>query len=117
MSEKLSKAMEFANYRSTLNNQRAILKARVESLLSYSIDGGTFTIDPGLISFVKTLSDSGLESTVLLDIYKNPIQVNVSEFLDEILSRYTEATNDYYAEYTKLSKARSVKKLLDIDDD
>ena len=108
--------MEFANYRSTLNNQRAILKARVESLLSYSIAGGTFTIDPGLISFVKTLSDSGLETTVLLDIYKNPIQVDVSEFLDEILSRYTEATNDYYAEYSKLSAARSVQKLLDIDD-
>ncbi len=117
MSEKLSQALEFANYRSSLNNQRAILKARVESLLSYSIDGGTFTIDPGLISFVKTLSDSGLETTVLLDIYKNPIQVNVSDFLTEILSRYTEATNDYYAEYSKLSKARSVKKLLDLDDD
>jgi hypothetical protein len=116
MSEKLSKALEFANYRSTLNNQRAILKARVESLLSYSIAGGTFTIDPGLISFVKTLSDSGLETTVLLDIYKNPIQVDVSEFLDEILSRYTEATNDYYAEYSKLSAARSIQKLLDIDD-
>ena len=71
MSEKLTQALEFANYRITLNNQRAILKARVESLLSYSIDGGTFTIDPGLISFVKTLKDSGLKTTVLLDIYKN----------------------------------------------
>ena len=117
MSEKLTQALEFANYRITLNNQRAILKARVESLLSYSIDGGTFTIDPGLISFVKTLKDSGLETTVLLDVYKNPIQVEVSEFLDEILSRYTEATNDYYAEYSKLSQARSVKKLLDIDNE
>ena len=117
MSEKLSQALEFANYRATLNNQRAILRARVESLLSYSIDGGTFTIDPGLISFVKTLSDSGLETTVLLDIYQNPIQVHVEEFLSEILSRYTEATNDYHAEYVKLSKARSVSKLLDITDD
>ena len=117
MSEKLTQALEFANYRKTLNNQRAILRARVESLLSYSIDGGTFTIDPGLISFVKTLKDSGLETTVLLDIYNNPVQVNVEDFLTEILSRYTEATNDYYAEYTKLSKARSVKKLLDIEDE
>jgi len=116
MSEKLSQALEFANYRSTLNNQRAILRARVESLLSYSIDGGTFTIDPGLISFVKTLKDSGLETTVLLDIYNNPIQVNVDDFFTEILSRYTEATNDYHAEYTKLSQARTVKKLLDIED-
>ena len=110
MSEKLSQALEFANYRATLNNQRAILRARVDSLLSYSIDGCTFTIDPGLISFVKTLSDSGLETTVLLDIYQNPIQVHVEEFLTEILSRYTEATNDYHAEYVKLSKARSVSK-------
>ena len=117
MSEKLSKALEFANYRATLHNQRTILKARVESLLSYSLDGGTFTIDPGLISFVKTLGDSGLETTVLLDIYKNPIQVNVNDFLSEILSRYTEATNDYHAEYAKLSKARSVKSILDITSD
>jgi len=115
MSEKLTQALEFANYRSTLNNQRAILKARVESLLSYSIDGGTFTIDPGLISFVKTLKDSGLETTVLLDIYDNPIKVNVANFFTEILSRYNEATNDYHHEYSKLSQARTVKKLLDID--
>lgn len=117
MSEKLSQALEFANYRATLNNQRAILKARVESLLSYSIDGGTFTIDPGLISFTKLLMDEGMESAVLLDIYQNPIQVQVEEFLTEILSRYTEATNDYHAEYTKLSKARSVKSILDINND
>ena len=117
MSEKLTQTLEFANYRRTLNNQRAILRARVESLLSYSIDGGTFTIDPGLISFVKTLSDSGLETTVLLDIYNNPIQVEIESFLEEILSRYTEATNDYYAEYSKLSQARTVKKLLDIEDE
>ena len=117
MSEKLTKALEFANYRSTLNNQRSILKARVESLLSYSIDGGTFTIDPGLISFVKLLKDSGQESAVLLDIYQNPIMVNLEEFFDEILSRYIESTNEYYAEYGKLVKSRSVKSLLDLDDE
>lgn len=117
MSEKLSKALEFANYRATLNNQRAILRARVDSLLSYSVDGGTFTIEPGLISFVKTLKDSGLETTVLLDIYKNPIRVEIQKFLDEIMSRYAEATNDYYVEYTKLSSSRSVKSILDLDDD
>lgn len=117
MSEKLTKALEFANYRSTLNNQRSILRARVESLLSYSIDGGTFTIDPGLISFVKLLRDSGQESAVLLDIYKNPIMVNLEEFFDEILSRYIESTNEYYAEYGKLVKSRSVKSLLDLDDE
>jgi len=117
MSEKLTKALEFANYRSTLNNQRAILRARTESLLSYSIDGGTFTIDPGLISFVKLLRDEGMETAVLIDIYSNPISVDLDDFYTEILSRYVEATNDYHAEYGKLSKARSVKSILDITDD
>ena len=117
MSEKLTKALEFANYRSTLNNHRAILRAKAESLLSYSIDGGTFTIDPGLISFVKLLRDEGMESAVLIDIYDNPINVELEDFYTEILSRYVEATNDYHAEYGKLSKARSVKSILDITDD
>ena len=117
MSEKLTQALEFANYRITLNNQRSILKARVESLLSYSIDGGTFTINPGLISFVKLLMDEGMETAVLIDIYDNPISVNLEDFYTEIISRYVEATNDYHAEYGKLSKARSVKSILDIDDD
>ena len=117
MSEKLTKALEFANYRSTLNNQRAILKARVESLLSYSIAGGTFTIDPGLISFAKLLKDSGQETSVLLDIYQNPIEVEIEDFLDEILSRYIEATNEYYVEYSQLVKSRSVASLIDLDYD
>ncbi len=117
MSDKLTKALEFANYRSTLNNQRAILKAKAESLLSYSIDGGTFTIDPGLISFVKLLRDEGMVTSVLIDIYDNPISVDLDDFYTEILSRYVEATNDYYSEYGKLSKARSVKSIMDIDND
>ena len=117
MSEKLTKALEFANYRSTLNNQRAILRAKAESLLSYSIDGGTFTIDPGLISFTKLLMDEGMETAVLIDIYDNPINVELEDFYVEILSRYVEATNDYHAEYGKLSKARSVKSILDMSDE
>lgn len=117
MSEKLTKALEFANYRSTLNNQRAILIAKAESLLSYSIDGGTFTIDPGLISFVKLLKDEGMETAVLIDIYDNPISVNLEDFYTEILSRYVEATNAYHREYSELSKSRSVKSILDITDE
>jgi len=45
MSTRLTKALEFANYRITINNQQAQLKAKTQNLLSYSINGGTFTID------------------------------------------------------------------------
>lgn len=43
--------------------------------------------------------------------------VDVEEFLEEILSRYVEATNEYYAEYGELVKSRSVKSLLDLEDE
>jgi hypothetical protein len=117
MSTRLTKALEFANYRTTLNNQQAQLKAKTQSLLSYSINGGTFTIDIPLITFCKQLLNDGQKDVVLLDIYKNPIQVEVTAFYDEISSRYYEVTNDYYAEYEKLRKARKVHKVLDLNEE
>ena len=88
------KALEFANYRITLNHQLAALKAKTDSLLSYSITGGTFTIDRELITFCKALLDAKEKEAVLLAIYANPIQVDLKDFYDEILSRYFEVTND-----------------------
>lgn len=116
MSTRLTKALEFANYRVTINNQQAQLKAKTQSLLSYSINGGTFTIDIPLITFCKQLLDQGQKQVVLLDIYKNPIQIEVESFYEEIQSRYFEVTNDYYAEYEKLRKARKVHKVLDLNE-
>ena len=117
MSTRLTKALEFSNYRVTLNNQQAQLKAKTQSLLSYSINGGTFTIDIPLITFLKHLSDDGQTDVVLLDIYNNPIKVDVETFYEEIQSRYYEVTNEYYVEYEKLRKARKVHKVLDLNED
>ena len=116
MSTRLTKALEFANYRVTINNQQAQLKAKTQNLLSYSINGGTFTIDIPLITFCKQLLDEGQKQVVLLDIYKNPIQIEVESFYEEIQSRYFEVTNDYYAEYEKLRKARKVHKILGLNE-
>ena len=118
MSKKLSKALEFSNYRVSLNIQHNNMKARVQTLLNYSINGGTFKITHDLISFVKLLLDRDMDSAVLLDVYNNPIQIeNLEDFLEELISRYFEATNEYYADYSKLKKSRKVHKLIDLDDD
>lgn len=117
MSTRLTQALEFANYRVTLNNQQAALRAKTQSLLSYSINGGTFTIDRTLINFCKLLLDEQQTSAVLLDIYNNPILVEVKSFYDEILSRYFEVNNDYYAEYEKLRKSRKVHKVLELNEE
>ena len=117
MSSKLTKALEFANYRKTLNVQHNNLKAKVQTLLNYSINGGTFQIDQVLISFVQTLLEQEHTKAVLLDIYNNPIEIELESFLEEIISRYFEATNEYHAEYQKLRKSRKVHKLIDLDID
>ena len=118
MSSKLTKALEFANYRTTLNVQHNALKAKVQTLLNYSINGGTFNISQELISFVKLLLDREYTDAVLLDVYNNPIKIDdLDDFLDEILSRYFEAVNEYHAEYQKLRKARKVHKLIELETD
>jgi hypothetical protein len=117
MSTRLTDALEFANYRVTLNNQQAALRAKTQSLLSYSINGGTFTIDRSLLNFCKLLLEEKQTEAVLLDIYQNPIKVDIESFYDEVLSRYFEVTNDYYAEYEKLRKSRKVHKVLDLNDE
>jgi hypothetical protein len=116
MSTKLTKALEFANYRVTINNQKAALLAKTESLLSYSLNGGTFTIALQLLTFCKQLIDEKETEVVLLDIYKNPILVELESFYEEIRSRYFEASNEYYVEYEKLRKARKVHKVLDLNE-
>lgn len=116
MSTRLEQALEFSNYRLTLNNQQATLKAKTQSLLSYSVNGGTFSIDTTLITFCKLLLDGNHTEAVLLDIYQNPIKVDLEAFFKEIMSRYFEVTNDYYSEYEKLRKARKVHKVLDLNE-
>lgn len=116
MSTRLTKALEFANYRVTLNNQNAALKAKTQNLLSYSINGGTFQIDMNLLTFCKQLLDADHTEAILLDVYNNPIKVELKDFYDETISRWFEVTNDYYAEYEKLRKARKVHKVLDLNE-
>lgn len=114
MSEELEKALEFANYRQTLNNELRLLKEKTASMLSYSTSGGTFTIDRELIVFVKMLLDDNRNKVILQDDNGNPISVELLPFYTEILSRYFEVMNDFHAEYQRIRKARNVKSVLDI---
>ncbi len=115
MEERLQKALEFANYRQTLNNQLHKLKIKAEGLLMFSKNGGNFVINNELISFVDYVSRSGMTSATLLDSNNIPIQIDdVSTFLKEITIRYFEVTNDYLNEYKNIRKSRNVKSILDI---
>jgi hypothetical protein len=115
MHEQLKKALDFANYQQTFSIQRKILKETTDAKLTYGFNGGLFRIDQSLLTFVDMLCNNKRTSgIVLIDVNGNPIIVDdLESFKDEILSRYFEATNEYFEKYTVLKKSRSVEKLLD----
>tara|TARA_Y200000002_G_C22542217_1_gene604506 strand:- start:311 stop:658 length:348 start_codon:yes stop_codon:yes gene_type:complete len=114
MDERLEKALEFANYRITLGNQKRTLKQRIQVLQTVHQSKGVFYADAITIGFVKALVDSGKESSVLIDSKQNPVEIeNLQEFLDTLLSAYTEAMNEYKVQSDKITKSRNIKSLMD----
>tara|TARA_B100000941_G_scaffold266314_1_gene221520 strand:+ start:388 stop:735 length:348 start_codon:yes stop_codon:yes gene_type:complete len=114
MDDRLEKALEFANYRITLSNQKRTIRQRMHVLQTVNYNRGVFHANPTTISFVKTLLDSGKEHAIILDSKEQPIYVdNCKEFLDSLLSAYTESTNEYKTQMDKIVKARNIKSLMD----
>ncbi len=116
MDEQLQKALEFSNYRQTLAIQKRILKEKIDAQLTYACNSGVFKIDRSLISFVQLFIDQGrVENVPLLDSNENPIMIpDLESFRDEIMDRYYNSILEYYTEYEKLKKSRSVEKLVDL---
>jgi len=114
MDDRLSKALEFSNYRITIENQKKALKARVSTLQTFMHQEGVWTADLATISFIHTLISSGETSSIIQDTRGNPVQVDdLAEFLKLLISTYNMAMNELSVEFNKLSKARNIKKLMD----
>lgn len=115
MHDHLKKALEFANYQQTFSIQRRLLKEKIQAKLTYGFNGGFFTIDRDLLTFVEILCTKGRTTgVVILDSNENPILIEDLEvFRDEIFSRYFESTYEYFESYQALKKSRSVDKLLE----
>ncbi|OUX04085.1 MAG: hypothetical protein CBE00_13300 [Planctomycetaceae bacterium TMED240] len=114
MDERLQKALEFSNYNLTFTNQKQNIRNRVNQLKLVHTNGGSFSSEPSLISFVKTLLDIGKTEAVIIDSKDNPVEIkNLQGFFDDLISAYTSATNEYDVEYNKLKKMRSIKKIMD----
>jgi len=116
MDERLRKALDFSNFRHTFSIQRKILKEKNEARLTYGYSGGIFKIDMSLITFVDMLINNGRKNDVpILDSNNNPILINdLEDFKNEILDRYFTSTLEYYKEYEKVKKTRSLEKLLEL---
>ena len=115
MDKRLEKALEFANFNVTLNNQKRVLHEKYQENLIHYHSGSKFTVTQQLVNFVSHMFDSNQDSLILIDDNNIPVEVNTGTFLNDIKNVYFTATNRYYNEYKKLIKNRSVSGLLEHD--
>ena len=115
MDEKLSKALDFANYTRTFEDQKRLLKEKFLDSMIYFANGGQFTVDQNLITFVNLLLERN-ESAIIIDDNQNPILIeNLSEFSTNILDLYFQSTNNYYNSLHNLKSRRSIEKLVEYE--
>ena len=114
MDEKLQKELDFANFSTTLNNQKKMAKERFAEQTIYFTKGGQFTITKELINYCQTLVDNGQTSFILIDDNDVPIEIEyIDDFREEILNKYFNALNEYLAEYKKITSQRSIPDIVD----
>lgn len=111
--ERLQKALDFSKYRVTLYNQKENAKLKLKQALNYAKNGGTFEVSQQLISFVSTLIAFGQEQSILIDTHGNPIEIgNLPDFIEAIIDKYNEATNDYLVEIKKIQSSRKIAPMM-----
>jgi hypothetical protein len=115
MDEKLSKALEFANYTRTFEDQRKAIKQKFFDSLIHYHNGGQFTVTQTLVSFISVLVEKN-DSAVLVDDNDNPIKVeNLSKFYSNIIDLYFQSSNEYYTKVHELKSKRSIEKLVNYE--
>lgn len=115
MDERLEKALDFSNFMVTLNNQKRFLTESYEQDIIHYTNGCQFTVNKELICFCKIMLLQEQDSIVLIDDNSRPLEIeNLEEFYNTIMSKYFEASNTYLVEYTKLTKTRSIEKMVEL---
>lgn len=115
MDDRLDKALEHANYKSTVFQARKNLKLKYRNDLLHSHNGGVFTVSPELISFIDTLVRNKQTDVVLVDNKENPVMIqDLLAFAIAVSDTYFAASNAYHHAFEKLKKARSVKAVVGI---
>ena len=83
---------------------KRVLKEKYEARMLFALAGGMWRAGPELLTLLTVCPDR--ESAVILDLYENPVQVNVAELELAAQQRWQEQMNGWLAEYTELSKQR-----------
>lgn len=85
------------------NSTKEYLKDKYHSKLVFADQGGLWTANNNLISFLNALTE---EECVVLDSYQTPIKINRPKLLTKAVQVYTENMNEWHVEWEKLRKNR-----------
>jgi hypothetical protein len=79
------------------------LKEKYTAELNFTDQGGLWTADLTLLSFLRTLPH---KKTILLDNYGKPVEVVVSELLTVAQDVYDNTMKNWYEEFQELKNKR-----------
>jgi hypothetical protein len=108
--EDLASALAFANYQSTLTQQKNILRQKFQDDCILAQNGGLFLVTPEFIAGLQAIQTT---TRYVLDMNSNPILIeDISQFMQDALHCYEVAIAAYGIEYSKIKTQRSVKALV-----
>lgn len=82
---------------------RQVMREKYQAKMLFAHAGGMWRAGPDLICLLQSCPD---ESSVIEDLYGNPVLVDVSDMLMLAQQRWQEQMNQWLIEYQELSRQR-----------
>jgi hypothetical protein len=82
---------------------RKVLKEKYEAKMLFAYNGGMWKASPELLTLLEVCVD---DEAVILDLYDNPIRVNVAMLQTLASERWQEQMNAWETEYQEINKQR-----------
>lgn len=79
-----------------------LLKEKYQAKFTFAHAGGMWLAGPELLTVLKCCSGTA----VILDMYENPVQIDVDELYELALQRWQEQLNAWLVEYNELNQKR-----------
>jgi hypothetical protein len=83
---------------------KRVLKEKYQAKMIFAYAGGMWRAGPELLTVLNACPDR--ESAVILDLYENPIRINVDELEMAAAQRWQEQMNAWLIEHEENSKKR-----------
>ena len=95
--------LSYAKTRFAHATAKKLLKEKYLAKMIFAHAGGMWRAGPELQTTLLTCPDI---EAVILDLYENPVQINVDELCELALQRWQEQLNAWLVEYEQLNRNR-----------